>query len=112
MKRDGISVTFMPFFIKAFSMALTQYPILNSSYDPTKPFEYKTISSHNISIAVDSPKGLVVPNIKNCQGLSILDIQNELTRLKKLAEEGKMGGKDLFDGTITISNIGSVLNNY
>ena len=90
-------------------MALTQYPILNSSYQASKPFEYTNFKNHNISIAVDSPKGLIVPNIKNCQGLSVLDIQNELLRLRKLAEEGKMGGNDLFDGTITISNIGNIL---
>jgi 2-oxoisovalerate dehydrogenase E2 component (dihydrolipoyl transacylase) len=98
----------MPFFIKAFSLALTHYPIMNSTYHVTKPFEYNLIDSHNISIAIDSPKGLVVPNIKDCQKLSILEIQQELLRLRKLGEEGKLGGKDLFDGTITISNIGFI----
>ena len=57
----------MSFLLKTFSLALSQYPALNSFYDVSKPFEYTLIKNHNISIAVDSPKGLVVPNIKNCQ---------------------------------------------
>lgn len=46
----------------------------------SNPYEYKQFSNHNISIALDSPKGLVVPNIKNCQNLSIMDIHEELNR--------------------------------
>lgn len=55
----------MTFFIKAFSLALREYPVINSLYDINKPFEYTLVENHNISLAVDSPKGLVVPNIKN-----------------------------------------------
>ena len=99
----------MPFLIKAFSVALTEYPKLNSLYDVTKPFEYTQVSDHNITIAVDSPKGLVVPNIKACQNLSITDIQEEINRLRKEAESGRLGPKDLFDGTVTLSNIGKFL---
>lgn len=102
----------MPFIVKAFSMSLTEFPIINSSYDVEKPFEYTMIPNHNISIAVDSPKGLVVPNIKNCQNLSVLQIQQELTRLRKESEEGKLGPKELFEGTVSISNIGINLFSY
>lgn len=56
----------MSFFIKAFSLALSKFPILNSTYNVEKPFEYTTYSSHNITIAMDSPNGLVVPNLKDC----------------------------------------------
>jgi len=76
----------MTFFIKAFSLALNDFPLLNSLYDINKPFEYTLVGSHNISLAIDSPKGLVVPNIKNVQNLSILDIQRELKRLVKEGE--------------------------
>jgi 2-oxoisovalerate dehydrogenase E2 component (dihydrolipoyl transacylase) len=55
----------MSFFLKAFSMALEDFPVLNSLYDVSKPFEYTQVDNHNISFAIDSPKGLVVPNIKN-----------------------------------------------
>ena len=99
----------MPFFIKAFSLALNDYPVLNSHYDETNPFEYITFGSHNISIAIDSPKGLVVPNIKNCQNLSITQIQDELTRIRKASTEGRLGANELFGGTITLSNIGNFL---
>ena len=89
-------------------MALLEYPELNSSYNPDTPFEYKTYTSHNISVAIDGPKGLVVPNIKNVQDLSMVEIQEELNRLRDSAMAGRVEGKDLFDGTITISNVGSI----
>ena len=59
----------------------------------TNPFEYITFNNHNISVAIDSPKGLVVPNIKNCQDLSILEIHEELNRVKKASQEGRLGWK-------------------
>lgn len=63
-KNLSLGITFMPFFIKTFSIALNEYPIVNASYDLEKPFEYKLNPDHNISIAIDTPKGLVVPHIK------------------------------------------------
>lgn len=60
------SITFMPFFLKAFSLAMLEYPMVNAFYEPaTKPFEVKVCKNHNIAIAIDSPAGLVVPSIKN-----------------------------------------------
>ncbi len=56
----------MSVFVKTFSMALHDFPIVNSYYNPEKPYEFETIENHNITIAVDSPYGLAVPNIKNC----------------------------------------------
>lgn len=70
----GVSVTFMPFFIKAASLALHKYPILNSSLDENcENVTYK--ASHNISIAMDTPNGLVVPNIKVSNIFSQFSIQ-------------------------------------
>ncbi len=66
----------MGLLIKTFSMALRKYPRINSTYNPeTNEFEYKTHHNHNISLAIDSPNGLVVPNIKNVQTLSLINIQ-------------------------------------
>lgn len=66
----------MGILIKTFSIALKKYPIMNALYEPHKnEFEYSLHSSHNVSIAVDSPNGLVVPHIKNVQNLSLLKIQ-------------------------------------
>lgn len=87
-KISPIPITFMSLFIKSFSLALLKYPSLNSLYDKSKPFEYKQYKSHNISLALDSPKGLVVPNIKNVQDLSIIEVSKELQRLKDLGDKG------------------------
>lgn len=64
----------MTIFVKAFSLALLDFPIINSTYNDQKPFEYELVNNHNITIAIDSPHGLVVPNIKNVQNLSLLEI--------------------------------------
>ncbi|CAK76981.1 unnamed protein product (macronuclear) [Paramecium tetraurelia] len=106
------NITFMTLLIKSFSLALTKYPILNSTYDPTKQFEYTQHSSHNVSVALDSPKGLVVPNIKNVQNLSISQIQDELNRLRILGEKGQLSFNELSGGTICLSNIGTIGGTY
>ncbi|KAF7491259.1 Acyltransferase component of branched-chain alpha-keto acid dehydrogenase complex [Sarcoptes scabiei] len=100
-------LSYMPFFIKAISLALKEFPILNSSIDDSnEKIIYKNY--HNIGIAVDTPQGLLVPNIKNVQQLGVLEIANELHRLKELARKGQIGLGDLSGGTISVSNIGSV----
>ena len=88
----------MPFFIKAASLALHKTPILNSHLSPTaEELTYK--ADHNISIAVNSAKGLVVPNIKAVQSQSVFEIAGELERLVALAQEGTLPADDLADGT-------------
>ncbi|EGR34705.1 hypothetical protein IMG5_003380 [Ichthyophthirius multifiliis] len=111
-KQLNNNVSFMTIFIKSFSLALQDFPILNSHYNTNTPFEYTLNQGHNITIAVDSPNGLVVPNIKNVQNLSVLEVQKELKKLVKLAEQGTLGPKELFDGTICISNIGTIGGTY
>lgn len=107
----GVKLSYMPFILKATSLALKQYPILNSSVnaDVTKLI-YK--ASHNLGIAMDTPQGLLVPNIKNVQALSIFEIAGELNRLHKLGLEGKLGKDDLSGGTFSLSNIGSIGGTY
>ena len=97
----------MPFIMKALSLALLDFPIINSHYHKEKEFEFIQISNHNISFAIDTPHGLVVPNVKNCQNLNIVQIHEELNRIKISAESGKFNSQDLSDGTICISNIGN-----
>lgn len=106
-----IKLSFMPFFLKATSLALLEYPQLNASVDENcdNLLQY---SSHNISLALDSPQGLIVPNIKNIQNLSLLQIASELNRLMSLGAAGKLGQNDLSDGTFTLSNIGSIGGTY
>ena len=110
-KRSGIKLSFMPVILKACSLALTQYPILNATFDASKEtLTYK--ANHNIGIAMDTPQGLLVPNIKKVQQLSILDIAEELNRLQDLGLRGKLGENDLKQGTFSLSNIGSIGGTY
>lgn len=65
-------------------------------------------ASHNIGLAMDTPQGLLVPNVKGVQALSVFEIAAELNRLQALGSGGQLGTADLTGGTFTLSNIGSV----
>ena len=109
LKESNKKVTVMGILIKTFSLALKQFPKMNSTYNPEiNPFEYSINPSHNISVAIDSPNGLVVPHIKNVNNISLLDIQSELERLRNLAKDAKLTAKELQGGTICLSNIGTI----
>lgn len=100
-------LTFMPFCIKAASIALSRYPIVNSSLDlANESIIFK--GSHNISVAIDTPQGLVVPNIKNCQAKNIIQIAKDLNALVERGRTGSLGPSDFADGTFSLSNIGIV----
>ena len=108
---DGTStrISALAFILKATSLALAQYPLLNARLDTSsdKPqLHYR--ASHNISIAVDAPQGLLVPVVKNVQALSIVEIAAEISRLSALGREGKFSASDLIGGTVTVSNVGSI----
>jgi 2-oxoisovalerate dehydrogenase E2 component (dihydrolipoyl transacylase) len=104
---DDLKITLMPLFIKALSLAIKQFPIINSrTNDDFSELTY--IASHNIGMAVDGKTGLLVPNIKNIQQLGLLDIAREVTRLTMAARSGKINPQELSGGTITISNIGAI----
>jgi len=80
---------------------------LNSSLDePCENITYK--AAHNIGLAMDTPNGLVVPNVKHVQALSVLDVAQELSRLNDAGLRGALKQSDLTGGTFTLSNIGSV----
>ncbi|XP_015789061.1 lipoamide acyltransferase component of branched-chain alpha-keto acid dehydrogenase complex, mitochondrial [Tetranychus urticae] len=103
----GIKLTFMPLFMKALSLALNDFPMLNSSIDE-KNEKIIIKASHNIGFAMDTKDGLIVPNIKNVQNLSILEIAEEMKRLQQDGANNKLRRDDLTGGTITLSNIGSI----
>ncbi len=107
LAKQGVKLTMMPFFMKAMSLALTEFPILNSQVN-SDCSEITYFDDHNIGIAVDSKVGLLVPNIKGCQHKSIVDIAKDLTKLTDSAREGRVSPSDLKGGTITISNIGAI----
>jgi 2-oxoisovalerate dehydrogenase E2 component (dihydrolipoyl transacylase) len=105
--KQDIKLTMMPFFMKAMSLALKEYPVVNSQVnDDCSELTY--FSDHNIGMAVDSKVGLLVPNIKHVQNKSILDLANDITRLTNDARSGRVAAQDLKGGTITISNIGAI----
>ncbi|KAG8555952.1 hypothetical protein GDO81_017877 [Engystomops pustulosus] len=107
----GVRLSFMPFFLKAASLGLLQYPILNASVDENcQNITYK--AAHNIGIAMDTQQGLIVPNVKNVQVRSIFEIAAELNRLQSLGSSGQLGAADLTGGTFTLSNIGSIGGTY
>ncbi|RSL59905.1 hypothetical protein CEP54_007022 [Fusarium duplospermum] len=100
----------LPFIIKALSQAVTKYPTLNSSLvheTGAKP-QLALKGSHNIGIAMDTPKGLVVPVIKNVQGHSIISLAAEIERLSALAREGRLSPDSMKGATMLVSNIGSI----
>lgn len=114
-------LSYLPFIIKAVSMALYKYPILNARVDVEgtdsngngsgKP-SLVLRSQHNIGVAMDTPQGLLVPVVKNVGSLNILSIAAELARLQTLAVAGKLSPQDMTGGTITVSNIGSIGGTY
>jgi 2-oxoisovalerate dehydrogenase E2 component (dihydrolipoyl transacylase) len=110
-KEKSQRLTTLSFVVKAVSMALQQYPLLNAHLDtttnPNKP-QMLVKGQHNIGIAIDSPSGLLVPVIKNVQNHSIESLAAEITRLGNLARAGKLSNADLSGATITLSNIGSI----
>ncbi|XP_066538158.1 lipoamide acyltransferase component of branched-chain alpha-keto acid dehydrogenase complex, mitochondrial-like [Hoplias malabaricus] len=107
----GVRLSYMPFFIKAASLGLLQFPILNASVDEScQNITYK--GSHNIGLAMDTAQGLLVPNVKGVQALSVFDIAVELNRLQGLGSTGQLSTVDLSGGTFTLSNIGSIGGTY
>ncbi|KAK3816431.1 MAG: 2-oxoacid dehydrogenases acyltransferase-domain-containing protein [Benniella sp.] len=108
-------VSYMPIFIKALSIALEEYPVMNACLvdgDDASSAKLKYRASHNIGIAMDTPNGLIVPNIKNVQNLSVLEIASELTRLQEAGKKNAIPMADLKDGTISLSNVGMIGGTY
>ncbi|MFU8784015.1 dihydrolipoyllysine-residue acetyltransferase [Aliidiomarina sp.] len=104
---QGVRLTLMPFFIKAMSLALSEFPIMNAQLNDDAT-EITYFDDHNIGMAVATKVGLMVPNIKQVQNKSLLEVAEEVNRLTAAAREGKVAQADMKGGTITISNIGVV----
>jgi len=110
-EKQGIKLSYFPFMIKAASMSLYRYPSLNAHVN-SNCTELIFRSNHNIGIAMDTPRGLLVPNIKNVQDKSIIEIAKELSRLSTLGKESRLSSDDLKGGTFTLSNIGAIGGTY
>ncbi|CAM3295408.1 dihydrolipoyllysine-residue acetyltransferase [Halomonas lysinitropha] len=107
----GTKVTLMPFFMKAMALAIRDFPILNSRLNEAGD-EIHYLPSCNIGMAVDGKAGLMVPNVKGVERLTLLEIAGEIQRLTAGAREGRVASSDLKEGTITISNIGALGGTY
>ncbi|KAJ3070861.1 hypothetical protein HDU98_006126 [Podochytrium sp. JEL0797] len=113
---QGVSkISYMPIFMKALSLALVEFPILNAKVvggeGDVGDVRLLYRGEHNIGVAMDTPFGLIVPNIKNIHQKSILDIAVDLSRLQTAAKTG-LSKTDLSGGTITLSNIGTIGGNW
>ncbi|HFA3208239.1 TPA: 2-oxoglutarate dehydrogenase complex dihydrolipoyllysine-residue succinyltransferase [Neisseria gonorrhoeae] len=103
-KEHGVKLGFMSFFVKAAVTALKKYPVVNASVDG------KDIVYHgyfNIGIAIGSPRGLVVPILRDADQMSIADIEQAIVDYAKKAKDGKIAIEDLTGGTFSITNGGT-----
>lgn len=103
-KKHGVKLGFMSFFVKAAIAALKQYPVVNASVDG------EDIVYHgyfDIGIAVGSPRGLVVPILRNAENMSIADIERQIADFGKRAKDGKLGLEELTGGTFSVTNGGT-----
>ncbi|QDQ28600.1 2-oxoglutarate dehydrogenase complex dihydrolipoyllysine-residue succinyltransferase [Chitinimonas arctica] len=103
-KEHGIKLGFMGFFVKAAVHALKKYPIVNASVDGSDIVYH---GYYDIGVAVGSPRGLVVPVIRNADQLSLAQIEKQIADFGKRAQEGKLTMDELTGGTYTISNGGT-----
>ncbi|HEY9104374.1 2-oxoglutarate dehydrogenase complex dihydrolipoyllysine-residue succinyltransferase [Chitinimonas sp.] len=103
-KEHGIKLGFMGFFVKAAVHALKKYPIVNASVDGNDIVYH---GYYDIGVAVGSPRGLVVPVIRNADQLSLAQIEKQIADFGKRAQEGKLTIEELSGGTYTISNGGT-----
>ncbi|WP_426338997.1 2-oxoglutarate dehydrogenase complex dihydrolipoyllysine-residue succinyltransferase [Pseudoduganella sp. S-14] len=103
-KEHGVKLGFMSFFVKAAVHALKKYPILNASVDGNDIVYH---GYFDIGIAVGSPRGLVVPILRNADQMSIAEIEKKIGEFGAKAKEGKLTLEDLTGGTFSISNGGT-----
>ena len=103
-KEHGVKLGFMSFFVKAAVAALKKYPIINASVDGSDIVYH---GYFDIGIAVGSPRGLVVPVLRNADQMSFADIEKKISEYGKKAADGKLGIDELTGGTFSISNGGT-----
>jgi 2-oxoglutarate dehydrogenase E2 component (dihydrolipoamide succinyltransferase) len=103
-KEHGVKLGFMSFFVKAAVAALKKYPIVNASVDGNDIVYH---GYFDIGIAVGSPRGLVVPVLRNADQMSFADIEKKIAEYGQKAKDGKLGIEELTGGTFSISNGGT-----
>jgi len=104
---QGAKLSMMPFLMKALALTIPHFPELNSRVNK-ECTEITYLNDVNIGMAADTPLGLLVPNIKSVQSLSLFEVCQEVNRLAESARHGKLKSHEMKGGTITISNIGVI----
>ena len=102
-KEHGVKIGFMSFFVKAAVAALKKYPLINASVDGNDIVYH---GYFDIGIAVGSPRGLVVPVLRNADQMSFADIEKKIAEFGQKAKDGKLALEELMGGTFSISNGG------
>jgi pyruvate dehydrogenase E2 component (dihydrolipoamide acetyltransferase) len=106
-KQQGVKLTYMPFILKAVTLALKEHPALNSELDmDNNRMIYKKY--YNIGIAVDTEEGLVVPVIRDVDRLTMLALSQQLIDISEKARSRQLTLEDMKDGTFTVTNYGSI----
>ena len=109
--KRGVHLTFMPYIVKALAIVAKEYPILNSSVDmDNAEIIYK--DDINIGVATETSRGLFMPNIKNADRLSMFEIARQINQDKTLIESGELDSNKVKNGSISITNIGSIGGGY
>lgn len=103
-KEHGIKLGFMSFFVKAAISALKKYPVVNASIDGSDIVYH---GYFDIGIAIGSPRGLVVPILRNAEHMSLADIEKQIAEYAAKAKDGKLALEDLTGGTFSITNGGT-----
>ena len=103
-KEHGVKLGFMSFFVKAAVHALKKFPVLNASVDGNDIVYH---GYFDIGIAVGSPRGLVVPILRNADQMSFADIEKKIAEFGQKAKDGKLGIEEMTGGTFSISNGGT-----
>jgi 2-oxoglutarate dehydrogenase E2 component (dihydrolipoamide succinyltransferase) len=103
-KEHGVKLGFMSFFVKAAVHALKKFPVLNASVDGNDIVYH---GYFDIGIAVGSPRGLVVPILRNADQMSFADIEKKIAEYGVKARDGKLGMEEMTGGTFSISNGGT-----
>nr|WP_321293496.1 2-oxo acid dehydrogenase subunit E2 [uncultured Trichococcus sp.] len=104
---QGTKLTFLPYVVKALAATVRDFPILNASIDDAAQ-EIVLKNYINIGIATDTDNGLYVPNVKNADAKGMFKIADEINNMAAQAHDGKLAAADMRNGSVTISNIGSV----
>ncbi|MEN9543823.1 MAG: hypothetical protein RLZZ598_656, partial [Pseudomonadota bacterium] len=103
-KEHGVKLGFMSFFVKAAVAALKKFPVINARVDGNDIVYH---GYFDIGIAVGSPRGLVVPILRNCDQLNFAEIEKKIAEFGQKAKDGKLGIEELTGGTFSISNGGT-----